>query len=267
MSESRQAQGGRSRPWRSDDAWRRLRELTPARIALGRAGSGLPTDALLAFQAAHAAARDAVHAAFDPTAIQDALAAIGHPVITVSSQAGDRVRYLQRPDLGRLLNDEDAQRLAEGAGEGCDLVIIIADGLSATATMAHALALTLRLLRHLPAHGVRPGPVIIANQARVALADAIGEQMKAAQSLILLGERPGLSSPDSLSGYLTWQPAPGRRDSQRNCVSNIRPGAGLGYDAAAHTLIYLMLEARRRRLTGVALKDDSATSPSLLQSP
>ncbi|MEZ5652226.1 MAG: ethanolamine ammonia-lyase subunit EutC [Burkholderiaceae bacterium] len=252
------------RPWRREDAWQRLRALTPARIALGRAGTGLPTAALLEFQRAHAAARDAVHAPFDAEPVRTALRALGHPTMTVSSRAADRIEYLQRPDLGRRLADADRERLAADDPADCDLAIVIGDGLSAIAAATHALPVVQRLLRSLPGHGIRPGPVIIAHQARVALADEIGERLQARQVLILIGERPGLSSPDSLSGYLTWAPQVGRRDAERNCVSNIRPDGGLSYDAAAHTLIYLIREAQRRRLTGVALKDDSAGSPSLL---
>ena len=260
-----------TRPWRTEDVWARLRERTRARIALGRAGAGLPTAALLEFQAAHAQARDAVHAPFETGELRETLARLEHPCMSVASRAGDRARYLQRPDLGRRLRPEDRERLGAPAGVGRpstpDLVVVIGDGLSATATMAHAGPVLERLLAALPAHGVDVGPVVLAEQARVALADEIGEALAARQTLILLGERPGLSSPDSLSGYLTWAPRVGRRDSERNCVSNIRPVGGLSYDAAAHTLIYLILEARRRCLTGVELKDESAGLPSLLSGP
>lgn len=250
--------------WRDEDAWSHLRGLTPARIALGRAGAGLPTAALLAFQAAHAAARDAVHTPFDDEALHDRLLSAGVPALRAHSRAADRREYLQRPDLGRQLDPDDAARLGAAATEPApDLVIVVGDGLSATATHAHALPVVERLLRSLPALGLCAGPVVLARQCRVALGDGIGEALRARQVLVLLGERPGLSSPDSLSGYLTWDPRPGRRDAQRNCVSNIRPAGGLGYDAASHTLLYLIREAHRRRLTGIALKDDSALEPSL----
>jgi ethanolamine ammonia-lyase small subunit len=227
--------------------WRDLRRHTSARVALGRAGNAIPTAAHLAFQADHAAARDAVQAELDVAALQ---AALGHDAWHVRSAAPDRATYLRRPDLGR--------RLADGTDiapqPGCTAVII-ADGLCATAAQRHAAALV-AALRH-------DGPILIATQARVALGDAIGEQLQAACVLMLIGERPGLSSPDSLGAYLTWAPRIGRTDAERNCVSNIRP-AGLGIDAAAWRLRWLMDEMRRRGLTGVALKDESEGTQALL---
>ncbi len=224
--------------------WHDLRSFTPARVALGRVGQGLPTAAHLAFQADHAAARDAVHAALDVAALR---AALGPQTKLVRSAAPDRATYLRRPDLGRSLHpDHDL-----APQPGC-LAIVVADGLSAIATQRHAPALVEALLALMP----ELGPVVIATQARVALGDAVGEALQAEAVLVLLGERPGLSAFDSLGAYLTWQPRIGRSDAERNCVSNIRP-AGLAVPEAARKLAWLLGEMRRLRLSGVALKDDA----------
>jgi ethanolamine ammonia-lyase small subunit len=239
------------------DPWARLRSSTPARIGLGRAGEGLPTVAMLDFQAAHALARDAVHAAFDPERLTTRLAEIGLnlPTVTVRSQAADRLSYLQRPDLGRRLTDADTARLTAMAGpEGCDIVFVIADGLSATAVHQHAIPMLQATLALLP--GWRVGPLVLAGQARVALGDDIGAALKARLVAVLIGERPGLSAADSLGVYLTFDPRPGRVDSERNCLSNIRPPVGLPYALAARKLSWLIHQARERGLTGVALKDE-----------
>ena len=219
--------------------WTDLRRYTSARVALGRAGNGLPTAAHLAFQADHAAARDAVHAALDVPAL---LAELGRPASVVRSAAPDRATYLIRPDLGRSLHPECRLEPQPGC-----IVIMIADGLSATAAQRHAAEL-MALLGH-------DGPIVIATQARVALGDAIGAALQAEAVLVLIGERPGLSSADSLGAYLTWQPKPGRTDAERNCVSNIRPD-GLPLPEAAAKLRWLLAEMRRLRLSGVALKDE-----------
>jgi ethanolamine ammonia-lyase small subunit len=223
-----------------------------ARVALGRSGAGLPTASLLAFQRDHALARDAVHASFDPTRVAADLTS--RPVVTVASQAGDRAAYLRRPDLGRQLDAESAARLVRG---DWDLSIVIADGLSAPAVHAHAAPVAVRLIERL--EDWRLAPVVVASLARVALGDEIGERLGARMVVVLIGERPGLSAADSLGAYLTWAPAVGRRDSERNCVSNIRPPRGLGYEAAADTLAWLIRAAGRLRLTGIALKDDSGS--------
>jgi len=230
--------------------------MTKARVALGRSGAGLPTRPLLEFQRDHALARDAVSAAFDPAAVAAALAP--WPVVMAASRAADRGAYLRRPDLGRRLDDESATRLEPG---DWDLAIVIADGLSAPAVHAHAAAVALRLRDRL--EGWRLAPVVLASMARVALGDDIGERLGARMVLVLIGERPGLSAADSLGAYLTWSPTVGTLDSARNCVSNIRPPHGLGYDAAADTLAWLIAAARRRSLTGVGLKDDSGGAPAL----
>jgi ethanolamine ammonia-lyase small subunit len=231
----------------------RLRALTQARIALGRAGQALPTAALLDFQLDHARARDAVHTALESAGFAEA---IGRPVIEVRSRARDRAEYLARPDLGRQLDPEDAARLPR---TGDTLALVVADGLSATAVHAHAASLVRALLDRLA--GWRIAPIILARQARVALGDAVGEALGADLVVILIGERPGLSAPDSLGAYCTWQPRPGRRDSERNCVSNIRPPPGLGYGEAADTITGLLLAARRHRVTGVGLNAGPARLP------
>jgi ethanolamine ammonia-lyase small subunit len=224
----------------SADPWDALRRFTDARIALGRAGSSVPTAPLLSFNLAHAQARDAVHRPLDAAALTRELAARGFASIDVSSAARTRDEYLRRPDLGRVLNDESAARLARYADAEParpDLVFVIADGLSASAASSHALALIERTIARLD--GWRVGPVVIATQARVALADGIGSLLGARIVAVLIGERPGLSSPASLGVYLTYDPAPGRSDAERNCISNVRP-EGLGYDAAAFRLAYLL---------------------------
>jgi ethanolamine ammonia-lyase small subunit len=237
------------------DPWRHLAAATPARIALGRAGGSLPTEEVLRFALAHAQARDAVHAAFDAAALAAALRAAGLAVVEVESRAVDRAAYLRRPDWGRELSGPSEAAL-DGLAPGGDLVIVVGDGLSATAVAAHAVPLIAALRPHLAAAGIACGAAVIARGARVALGDAIAARLGAKAVLMLIGERPGLSSPDSLGAYLTFAPKPGRTDAERNCVSNIRPG-GLPPAAAAFKLGWLAAEAFRRKLTGVALKDES----------
>jgi ethanolamine ammonia-lyase small subunit len=230
--------------------WADLRRFTPARIALGRAGNGLPTVAHLAFQAAHAAARDAVHAELDVPALAAALtAALGRPSHFVHSACPDRRTYLLRPDLGRNLSHADCEALQRAALPG-KFVVAICDGLSALAVQRHAAPLVQAL-----SSAVDIGAVVIARQGRVALGDAIGAALGAAAVLVLIGERPGLSTPDSLGAYLTWQPRVGRSDAERNCVSNIRP-EGLPIAEAAAKLLWLIAEMRRLGLSGVGLKDE-----------
>lgn len=243
------------------DPWARLRAATPARIGLGRAGDAPSLRAVLDFQRAHAEARDAVHAALDETALRDALAQAGlgdHPTLSLHSQAPDRATYLRRPDLGRSLRPEDAASLPRGEW---DVVFVLADGLSATALQRHAAPLLGAVLARLP--GWRVGPLVIAHQARVALGDEIGAGLGATQLAMLVGERPGLSVADSLGVYLTHAPRPGRRDSERNCISNIHGAGGLSHAAAAVKLAWLMTEARRLGQTGIALKDDTPLPPLL----
>jgi ethanolamine ammonia-lyase small subunit len=239
------------------DPWSRLRALTPARIALGRSGSALPTRAVLGFALDHARARDAVHLTFDSAALAARIEALGHKTVTVTSAAADRATYLRRPDLGRRLSGESQALLARRAAPApADLAIVIGDGLSAAAVSAHALPLLQALAEPTRQAGWRLAPIVLAHQARVALGDEIGALLGARMVVMLIGERPGLSSPDSLGAYLTFDPRPGRTDAERNCISNIRP-AGLSYEAAAFTLAWHVREALRRGLTGVGLKDES----------
>jgi len=246
------------------DPWAALRRHTPARIGLGRSGVALPTTEVLRFAAAHALARDAVQVPLDVTALSARLADDGWTSIAVASQAADRDTYLRRPDLGRRLASEDAARLRALSTGEADLAVVLGDGLSAQAVPLHAPPLLAALRGTLEGDGLRWAPLVIATQARVALADEIGAALRARVVLILLGERPGLSSPDSLGAYLTHAPAVGRSDAERNCVSNIRP-AGLAPAAAAARIAWLLREALRRRTSGVALKDESATP--LLETP
>lgn len=240
------------------DPWADLRRHTPARIALGRAGCSLPTAEVLRFAAAHAQARDAVHIALDADALARDLAALGLGSLCVRSRAADRASYLRRPDQGRRLDGADALHLQATASGPVDLALVLGDGLSAVAVQRHAAPLLMALMPLL-ASGIALAPLVIATQARVALADEIGALLQARLVLILLGERPGLSAPDSLGAYLTHAPQVGCHDAQRNCVSNIRP-AGLPISQAARRLAWLLHEALRRHLSGVALKDDSGAA-------
>lgn len=238
------------------DPWADLRRLTAARIALGRSGVSLPTAEWLRFGVAHALARDAVHLPLDAAALAVGLAAHGFEVLQAHSAASDRATYLRRPDLGRRLDATSTAALAAAAGAGCDLAVVAGDGLSARAVQAHVLPLLLPLRPLLEAEGLRLGPVVVVRQCRVALGDEAGAALGARAVLVLIGERPGLSSPDSLGAYLTWAPAPGRSDAERNCVSNIRP-EGLPAEAAARKIAWLLTAARRLGATGVGLKDES----------
>lgn len=240
------------------DPWVDLRRHTPARIALGRAGTSLPTAELLRFAAAHAQARDAVHVPLDVAALRAALQADGWQPVEVHSRAPLREAYLRRPDWGRRLDAASAERLQAAAAGPVDLALVLGDGLSAVATQRHAAPL-LRALREALAGALTIAPPVVALQARVALADEIGALLQARLVLIVLGERPGLSSPDSLGAYLTHAPQVGCHDAQRNCVSNIRP-EGLPPEVAAQRLAWLLREALRRRISGIGLKDDSATA-------
>ena len=235
-----------------------LRSLTPARVALGRSGASVPTRAWLDFTLDHARARDAVHAAFDAPRLAADLRALGLVVTEARSQAVDRRDYLRRPDLGRQLDAGSVEALARSASEPCPLAVVIGDGLSAAAVHAHATALVTRLLPLLAADdGVAIGHVVVASGARVALGDAIGALLGARMVVTLIGERPGLSAPDSLGAYLTFAPQPGRTDAERNCVSNIHK-AGLSYDEAAFKIAWLVREGLAREVSGVTLKDESA---------
>jgi ethanolamine ammonia-lyase small subunit len=233
-----------------------LRNLTPARVGLGRAGAGMPTKALLDFTLDHARARDAVHAAFDVAAMISGLGDLGVAAFEVRSRACDRNEYLRRPDLGRTLDQASQRLLTDNSGGPCRLAIVLGDGLSPTAVNAHAVQLVRSLVPLLAVDGIEIGHAVVASGARVALGDEVGDILGARMMLMLIGERPGLSASDSLGAYLTFAPRPGRTDAERNCVSNIH-GAGLGYDEAAFRIAWLVREGLTRKITGVALKDES----------
>jgi ethanolamine ammonia-lyase small subunit len=241
----------------SDEAWRRLSELTPARIALGRSGAGLPTSEAMKFALAHAQARDAVHTPLDPEQILAGLGNLGLERLTVSSSAVSRHSYLLRPDLGRRLDTVSRNAIAAQRSTcGVDIALVIADGLSARAAHTHAIAMTAALQPYIQKHAWSLGPVAVVTQGRVAIGDEIGALLGARLALVMIGERPGLSSPDSLGLYLTFAPEPGRTDGERNCLSNIH-GAGMSVEEAAFKAAWLMGQAFSRRLTGVSLKDES----------
>jgi ethanolamine ammonia-lyase small subunit len=248
------------------DPWDRLRMATPARIALGRAGSSLPTYEWLRFKSAHAAARDAVHHAFDAEHFSADLAAFGLDVLIVESRAEDRLIFLQRPDLGRRLDDRSRYALQQLSQPDAppDLAIIVSDGLSARAIERQARPLLAELVPKLARDGWNVAPIIIARFARVALQDEIGHTLGAQLALTLIGERPGLGSADSLGAYLVYGPRPGNTDANRNCVSNIR-AEGLPAAAAAETIHYLLTESRRLRLSGVHLKDQRTLTAPIQQ--
>ncbi|NIF17967.1 ethanolamine ammonia-lyase subunit EutC [Pantoea sp. Cy-639] len=242
-----------------ENPWLALRNLTPARIALGRVGTSLPTAAQLDFQYAHAQARDAVHLAFDHVGLRQQLGERGHDSLLLHSAASDRHQYLQRPDLGRRLHEDSAEHLRQHAQAnpgGVDLAIVVADGLSALAVHRHTLPFLARFEEQAATDGWSRAPVVLVEQGRVAVADEVGELLGARMTVILIGERPGLSSPDSLGLYFTYAPRVGLTDAYRNCISNVRL-EGLSYGMAAHRLLYLMREACRRQLSGVNLKDEA----------
>jgi ethanolamine ammonia-lyase small subunit len=261
--------------------WQALRQFTSARIALGRSGVSLPTAAQLEFQLAHAAARDAVHLELDAASLCKALDAgidagngAGNTCIALASAAPDRQIYLQRPDLGRRLDAASraalqqlrnlwTPRIDEDDGHACKLAIVIADGLSALAIERHALPFLQALRPKLGSEEWTLAPIAIVRQGRVAVGDDVGELLGADIVVVLIGERPGLSSPDSMGLYLTWAPRVGLTDESRNCISNIRP-AGLSYQEAAFKLHYLMTQARQRRLSGVRLKDDTGGADGIV---
>jgi ethanolamine ammonia-lyase small subunit len=233
-----------------------LRDLTPARVGLGRTGAGMPTKALLEFTLDHARARDAVHAGFDVPAMISGFNGLGLEVFEVCSRAPSREEYLRRPDLGRTLDPASRDLLAGHRGSPCQLAIVVGDGLSPTAVNAHAIELVRSLMPRLAVDGIEIGHAVVASGARVALGDEIGAILGARMIVMLIGERPGLSAPDSLGAYLTFAPRTGLTDAERNCVSNIH-GAGLGYDEAAFRIAWLVREGLARAVTGVALKDES----------
>ena len=250
------------------DPWIRLKQYTQARIAQGRAGCGLRTESLLEFQLAHAMARDAVHLPWDVEGFARGVAALGLQPLVLATQAQERVQYLKRPDLGRVLNSDSRERLQRLAGPAADIALIVSDGLSSTAIEAHGLNLLAAIVEAYRQGGLpceeREGyyakpaiaPVCLVPNARVALSDEIGSLLSAKLTVIVVGERPGLSAADSLGIYMTYNPNSANTDAERNCISNIRPPEGLSCQEAAAKLAYLSQQAFQRRLSGVALKDD-----------
>ncbi|HSU69007.1 MAG TPA: ethanolamine ammonia-lyase subunit EutC [Tepidisphaeraceae bacterium] len=247
------------------DPWAALRRNTAARVALGRAGGSLPTHEVLDFALAHAAARDAVHAPLDCEQLSTELRPVGLPVLLLATQAPDRQTYLQRPDLGRRLAEESLAALQGFVKRDrpLDISLVVGDGLSAPAAQWQAAAVLMQLVPKLREIGLAVAPVCVVRHARVAVQDQIGEVLGARLSVILLGERPGLGTSQSLSAYLVYGPRIGRTDAERNCISNIRAG-GFTAEAAASTLLYLITASLGRQLSGIALKDDRPSSDHLM---
>lgn len=256
------------------NSWHTLRRFTNARIALGRAGISQPTAPQLEFQLAHARARDAVHLALDTEALQKALMAGLQPppvsCVVLQSAAESRNQYLQRPDLGRKLDLASREALAalrnnvddvQDEQRPYDLAIVIADGLSALAIDQNALPFLQAFQARTAAENWSVAPLVIIRQARVAIGDEIGGLLGAKAVVVMIGERPGLTSPDSMGLYVTWWPRAGLTDESRNCISNVRP-AGMNYQEAAFKLHWLLSEARKRQLTGIALKDETTGDSS-----
>lgn len=243
------------------DPWDTWRDQTRARVGLGRVGSALPTAALLAFELDHARARDAVHRTLDVDALDCDLQALGMQTLRVRSAARDRATYLLRPDLGRRLDDASRRLLEDRRRQPCDVALVVADGLSALSAQRHAAPLFAALLPLL--EGLSIGPIVIAEQGRVALGDQIGALLGTRVVVVAIGERPGLTSPDSLGLYLTFAPEVGRHDAQRNCISNVRP-EGLPAAVAAAKLTWLLRASLRLARSGVALKDASGAASSLI---
>ena len=245
----------------SPDPWAYLRRYTAARIAIGRSGGSQTTSSILDFRLSHARARDAVHATFDPGVVAGPLNEAGIPTEVLTTNVRDRREYLLRPDLGRTLDETSKATLA--GRSATDLVIIISDGLAAAAAERHAAATVLPLILELQSAGWNIAPVFIMPLARVKVQDEIGSALNARFSLMLLGERPGLGTPDSLGAYFTANPSPARTDADRNCVSNIRP-EGLPPATAAAKLAWLLKESRRLGLSGVNLKDNQSGAAQLI---
>lgn len=238
------------------DAWDALRRCTQARIALGRARHALPTAALLDFQLAHARARDAIHRPWDIAGFSAAVEARRLASVIVATRVTSRVEYLKRPDLGRQLAEESERQLRTLCDPAIDVALLFTNGLSSTAMERHGLPLLDALVTASIDEGLKLGPICLAQNGRVALSDPVGAALGAKSAVIVVGERPGLSADDSLGIYLTYAPGPGKTDAERNCISNVRPPAGLSYELAARKLVYLVRQALRLRGSGVALKDD-----------
>jgi ethanolamine ammonia-lyase small subunit len=239
------------------DSWIALRRFTQARIALGRAGHAVPTQALLDFQLAHAQARDAVHIPWDIDAFAEQVRGLGEEALILHTPVNGRDEYLRRPDLGRVLSEASRTRLRLSSAGEPDVALIVTNGLSSTAVERHGIPLLQAILNAFRGRQLRLAPVSLVPDGRVALSDDIGSVLAARVAVIVVGERPGLSAADSLGIYLTFAPKPGNSDAQRNCISNIRPPEGSNYEAAAARLLYLTEEAIRRGISGVSLKDDA----------
>ena len=239
-----------------NDPWLKLKEFTDARIALGRTGCSLPTDEWLGFSLAHARARDSINMPFERDKIARQLHDIDMDVVYAESSASSRAAFVRRPDLGRHLSDESRSQLEKMNYKGADVLIVIGDGLSSKAVHKQAVPLIREFLPYMQELGMSVGPVVLANESRVALGDDIAEEMHCGLVAMLIGERPGLSSPDSLGVYMTYKPFAGRLESERNCISNIRP-EGLSYERAAFKLAWLVEMAYEKNVSGTALKDRS----------
>jgi ethanolamine ammonia-lyase small subunit len=243
------------------DPWELLKKFTDARIALGRTGVSIPVKENLQFKMAHAFARDAIYTKMDKDALAEGMHQLNHPFYFLHSMAQSREQYLQRPDLGRIPGEDVFFKMKEELGDKAyDICINIADGLSATAVNLHSIALLTALLPLIKGLGFTIAPVCLIEQGRVAIGDETGSFFQAKISLMLIGERPGLSSPDSLGAYITYHPQKGNTDAMRNCVSNIRP-KGLSYNVAADKIVFLIKESIRLRVSGVALKDMTGLLP------
>lgn len=248
-----------------ENKWQILRKFTDARIGLGRAGPSQTTKDVLSFQLAHARAQDAVNTPVDWHAVESCIQDLELAFLHFHSQAVDRSCYLQRPDLGRCLNEDSRLSLNEWRGnqkESIDICIVIADGLSATAIETQAPSMLKQLIGDLSLSGFGKPFVCLADQARVAIGDEIAEKLNAECLVVMIGERPGLSSPNSLGIYFSYQAKIGFTDAKRNCLSNIRP-EGLSFSEASQRLIWLMKEAKRQKLSGVSLKDESQVQVSV----
>ncbi|HEY9048641.1 MAG TPA: ethanolamine ammonia-lyase subunit EutC [Ohtaekwangia sp.] len=244
------------KPVAASDSWQSLQTFTAARIALGRTGVSVPIQEALKFKLAHAHARDAVYSLLETQDLAIALESLQLPVYRLKSQAGSREEYLKRPDHGRRLHTDAVGILQQSIHPAADIAIVLADGLSATAINVHAIPVLQELISSLKDTGYTLAPVTLVEQGRVGIGDEIGFLLNAKLVIILIGERPGLSSPDSMGAYITYAPSVGLTDEARNCISNIRP-EGLSYKEAANKIFYLVQEALRRKLSGVQLKDNS----------
>ena len=238
------------------DPWSDLKRFTDARIALGRTGCSVLTDDYLQFSLAHALARDTIYMPFESDKVGERLHGLGLDTLEVSSRATSRSVFLRQPDMGRRLIDESRKRLTDMNYKGADVLLVIGDGLSSKAVNKQAVPLISRFLPYMDELGLSVGPVVMAHESRVALGDDIAECLHCGLVAILIGERPGLSSPDSLGVYITYKPFAGRLESERNCISNIRP-EGLNYDRAAFKMAWLIEAAYDMGKTGTALKDRS----------